>query len=97
MNAHHTVRDVICLQHRYRNKPEGVVIGDTLHYNPYFPGGGIAMAQVWCVGRCVCVCVFDEISQALYEDVVDYDDGTPTVRVRHVYAVLTLCTPRFLP
>jgi len=44
----------------YRNKPEGVVIGDTLHYNPYFPGGGIAMAQ------------------ALYEDVVDYDDGTPT-------------------
>eukprot|EP00742_Colponemidia_sp_Colp-10_P000390 GILJ01000427.1.p1 GENE.GILJ01000427.1~~GILJ01000427.1.p1 ORF type:complete len:332 (+),score=43.85 GILJ01000427.1:85-996(+) len=29
----------------YRDPPEGVVIREGLHYNPYFPGGAIAMAR----------------------------------------------------
>jgi ubiquinol-cytochrome c reductase cytochrome c1 subunit len=29
----------------YRTPPEGVVMKGALHYNPYFPGGAISMAQ----------------------------------------------------
>jgi len=59
IKARHAGPDyVFALLTGYRNKPEGVTIGDALHYNPYFPGGGIAMAQ------------------SLFEDVVEYDDGT---------------------
>ena len=43
----------------YRDAPTGVSIREGLHYNPYFPGGALAMAQ------------------ALYDDMVDYEDGTP--------------------
>jgi len=43
----------------YRNQPKGVETPEGLYYNPYFPGGGIAMPQ------------------KLYEDVVEYDDGSP--------------------
>jgi ubiquinol-cytochrome c reductase cytochrome c1 subunit len=50
---------VFALLTGYRQPPLGAPVPDGLHYNPYFPGGGIAMAQ------------------SLYEDVVEYDDGTP--------------------
>jgi ubiquinol-cytochrome c reductase cytochrome c1 subunit len=50
---------VFALLTGYREAPLGAPVPDGLHYNPYFPGGGIAMAQ------------------SLYEDVVEYDDGTP--------------------
>jgi ubiquinol-cytochrome c reductase cytochrome c1 subunit len=43
----------------YHEPPAGVVVREGLHYNPYFHGGAIAMAQ------------------SLYDEVVDYDDGTP--------------------
>lgn len=43
----------------YRDAPEGINVRDGLHYNPYFPGGQIAMAR------------------ALYDDAVEYEDGTP--------------------
>jgi len=39
--------------------PAGVHLPDGLHFNPYFPGTGIAMARV------------------LYNDLVEYEDGTP--------------------
>ncbi|XP_065314116.1 uncharacterized protein LOC135923351 [Gordionus sp. m RMFG-2023] len=39
--------------------PAGVPITETQHYNPYFPGGAISMAQ------------------ALYDDIFEYEDGTP--------------------
>ncbi|KAJ3020960.1 cytochrome c1 [Thoreauomyces humboldtii] len=43
----------------YVDPPAGVVVREGLHYNPYFPGGAIAMAR------------------ALYDEVVEYEDGTP--------------------
>merc|ERR1711991_68909 len=43
----------------YRNPPAGVTVSEPLYYNPYFPGGAIAMAQ------------------ALTDDMIEYDDGTP--------------------
>lgn len=43
----------------YRQPPHGVTIREGLYYNPYFPGGAIAMTQ------------------ALSNDQVEYDDGTP--------------------
>ncbi len=39
--------------------PAGVVLAPGGNYNPYFPGGSIAMARV------------------LFDDLVEYDDGTP--------------------
>jgi len=42
----------------YRDAPHGLQIREGLHYNPYFPGSAIAMAQ------------------ALFEDMVEYEDGT---------------------
>jgi ubiquinol-cytochrome c reductase cytochrome c1 subunit len=30
----------------YVDAPEGVTVQEGLNYNPYFPGGGIAMARV---------------------------------------------------
>lgn len=39
--------------------PEGVVLPPGSNYNPYFPGGAIAMARV------------------LFDDLVEYEDGTP--------------------
>ncbi|KAK3581098.1 hypothetical protein CHS0354_033887 [Potamilus streckersoni] len=43
----------------YCDPPAGVEVREGLHYNPYFPGGSIAMAQ------------------ALYNEIIEYDDGTP--------------------
>lgn len=43
----------------YRDAPEGISVRDGLHYNPYFPGGQIAMER------------------ALWDDAVEYEDGTP--------------------
>jgi ubiquinol-cytochrome c reductase cytochrome c1 subunit len=43
----------------YRDPPAGISVREGLHYNAYFPGGLIAMAQ------------------ALANDLVEYDDGTP--------------------
>lgn len=43
----------------YRDAPEGINVREGLYYNPYFPGGQIAMAR------------------ALYDDAVEYEDGTP--------------------
>ncbi|XP_074644590.1 cytochrome c1, heme protein, mitochondrial-like [Tubulanus polymorphus] len=39
--------------------PAGVSLADGQHYNPYFPGGAIGMAQ------------------ALYNEIIEYEDGTP--------------------
>jgi ubiquinol-cytochrome c reductase cytochrome c1 subunit len=39
--------------------PAGLTLPEGMHFNPYFPGTGIAMARV------------------LYEDLVEYEDGTP--------------------
>ena len=39
--------------------PAGVVLPEGSNYNPYFPGGAIAMARV------------------LFDDLVEYEDGTP--------------------
>jgi len=43
----------------YRDPPAGIQVREGLHYNAYFPGGLISMAQ------------------ALANDIVEYDDGTP--------------------
>jgi len=42
----------------YRDTPYGVTVREGLHYNPYFPGSAIGMAQ------------------ALFDDMVEYEDGT---------------------
>lgn len=39
--------------------PGGVEVREGMNYNPYFPGGAIAMARV------------------LFDEVVEYEDGTP--------------------
>eukprot|EP01100_Stratorugosa_tubuloviscum_P009730 TRINITY_DN4092_c0_g1_i1.p1 TRINITY_DN4092_c0_g1~~TRINITY_DN4092_c0_g1_i1.p1 ORF type:complete len:270 (-),score=149.99 TRINITY_DN4092_c0_g1_i1:807-1616(-) len=44
----------------YREPPAGINLRPGLHYNPYFPGGAISMAQ------------------ALMNDVIEFDDGTPS-------------------
>ncbi|KAI8816275.1 cytochrome C1 family-domain-containing protein [Fimicolochytrium jonesii] len=43
----------------YCDPPAGITVREGLHYNPYFPGGAIAMAR------------------ALYDEVVEYEDGSP--------------------
>uniref|UniRef100_A0A646QE59 Cytochrome c1, heme protein, mitochondrial n=1 Tax=Hemiscolopendra marginata TaxID=943146 RepID=A0A646QE59_9MYRI len=43
----------------YCDPPAGVEMREGLHYNPYFPGSAIGMAQ------------------ALYNEVIEYSDGTP--------------------
>ncbi|XP_055685935.1 cytochrome c1, heme protein, mitochondrial [Lutzomyia longipalpis] len=42
----------------YVDPPAGIVLREGQHYNPYFPGGAISMAQ------------------ALYNEVLEYEDGT---------------------
>lgn len=46
----------------YRDPPAGVTVGEGQHYNPYFPGGSIGMAQ------------------ALYNEIIEYEDGTPATQ-----------------
>ncbi|KJE96542.1 cytochrome c-1 [Capsaspora owczarzaki ATCC 30864] len=43
----------------YKEPPAGIVLREGLHYNPYFAGGAIGMAQ------------------ALYDEMIEYEDGTP--------------------
>lgn len=43
----------------YKEPPAGVTMKQGLYYNPYFPGGSIAMTQ------------------ALMNDMLEFDDGTP--------------------
>merc|ERR1711860_110249 len=43
----------------YCDAPAGVELAEDTHFNPYFPGGSIAMAQ------------------ALYNEIIEYSDGTP--------------------
>jgi len=60
VKARHGGEDYIfALLTGYVDPPEGVNPREGLHYNPYFPGGQIAMAR------------------ALYDDGVEYEDGTP--------------------
>jgi ubiquinol-cytochrome c reductase cytochrome c1 subunit len=55
----------------YRNPPLGVEVAAPMHYNPYFPGGAIGMAQ------------------ALGDDVVEYEDDTPTTASQYAKDVST--------
>eukprot|EP00127_Corallochytrium_limacisporum_P000837 Clim_evm13s26 gene=Clim_evmTU13s26 len=58
----------------YRDPPAGVNIREGLHYNPYFPGGAIAMARV------------------LYDNLVEYEDGTPATTSQMAKDVITFLT-----
>ncbi|XP_072156362.1 cytochrome c1, heme protein, mitochondrial isoform X2 [Bemisia tabaci] len=46
----------------YHEPPAGVALREGLHYNPYFVGGAIGMAQ------------------ALYSEIIEYEDGTPATQ-----------------
>ncbi|CDS12507.1 Putative Ubiquinol-cytochrome c reductaseFT cytochrome c1 subunit [Lichtheimia ramosa] len=50
---------VFALLTGYMDPPGGVEVREGMNYNPYFPGGAIAMARV------------------LFDEVVEYEDGTP--------------------
>jgi ubiquinol-cytochrome c reductase cytochrome c1 subunit len=56
---------VFALLTGYRTAPKGLEVPGGLYYNPYFPGGGIAMAQ------------------KLFDDAVEYDDGTPQTQSQY--------------
>lgn len=51
--------------------PGGVEVREGLNYNPYFPGGAIAMARV------------------LFDDLVEYEDGTPATTSQMAKDVVT--------
>jgi ubiquinol-cytochrome c reductase cytochrome c1 subunit len=42
---HHGADYVFALLTGYRDPPAGIKMREGLHYNPYFPGGAIAMAK----------------------------------------------------
>jgi len=46
----------------YADAPAGVKLMEGQHFNPYFPGGAIGMAQ------------------ALYNEIIEYSDGTPATQ-----------------
>jgi len=46
----------------YADPPAGVKLMEGQHFNPYFPGGAIGMAQ------------------ALYNEIIEYSDGTPATQ-----------------
>ncbi|XP_062568017.1 cytochrome c1, heme protein, mitochondrial-like [Saccostrea cucullata] len=58
----------------YCDPPAGVNVPEGVHYNPYFPGGLIAMAQ------------------ALYNEIIEYDDGTPATQSQLAKDVVTFLT-----
>ncbi|XP_014664360.1 PREDICTED: cytochrome c1, heme protein, mitochondrial-like [Priapulus caudatus] len=59
-NARHGGEDYIfALMTGYCDPPAGTELAEGQHYNPYFPGGAIGMAQ------------------SLYNEVIEYEDGTP--------------------
>lgn len=51
--------------------PAGITIRDGQYFNPYFPGGALAMGR------------------ALYNETVEYDDGTPPTASQHAKDVCT--------
>jgi len=55
----------------YMDPPAGVVMAENQHYNPYFPGGAIGMAQ------------------ALYDEIIEYEDGTPATQSQCAKDVVT--------
>ncbi|ORX92405.1 hypothetical protein K493DRAFT_338827 [Basidiobolus meristosporus CBS 931.73] len=55
----------------YYDPPPGVEVKEGLYYNPYFPGGSIAMAR------------------ALYDGIVEYEDGTPATTSQMAKDVVT--------
>ncbi|KAH3774999.1 hypothetical protein DPMN_176394, partial [Dreissena polymorpha] len=55
----------------YKEAPAGVNLGEGQHYNPYFPGGAISMAQ------------------ALYNEIIEYQDGTPATQSQLAKDVVT--------
>lgn len=58
----------------YHDAPAGVSVSEDQHYNPYFPGGAISMAQ------------------ALYNEIIEYEDGTPATQSQLAKDVTTfLC------
>eukprot|EP00105_Crassostrea_gigas_P015950 XP_011433139.1 PREDICTED: cytochrome c1, heme protein, mitochondrial [Crassostrea gigas] len=58
----------------YHEPPAGVKLPEGVHYNPYFPGGLIAMAQ------------------ALYDEIIEYEDGTPATQSQLAKDVTTFLT-----
>jgi len=58
----------------YCDPPAGVSVTEGIHYNPYFAGGLISMAQ------------------ALYNEIIEYEDGTPATQSQLAKDVVTfLC------
>ncbi|XP_052815428.1 cytochrome c1, heme protein, mitochondrial-like isoform X2 [Mya arenaria] len=55
----------------YKEAPAGVELADGQHYNPYFPGGKISMAE------------------ALYNEIIEYQDGTPASQSQLAKDVVT--------
>lgn len=45
VNFHKFQNYIFALLTGYMDPPAGVVIAENQHYNPYFPGGAIGMAQ----------------------------------------------------
>jgi len=63
IQARHGNEDyVFSLLTGYCDAPEGIQLREGLHYNPYFPGSAIGMAQ------------------ALYNEIIEYEDGTPATQ-----------------
>merc|ERR1711915_766307 len=58
----------------YCDPPGGVSGGEGQHYNPYMPGGWIAMAA------------------PLYNEIIEYDDGTPATLSQLAKDVCTFLT-----
>lgn len=58
----------------YEEAPEGVELSDTQHYNKWYPGNAISMAQ------------------PLYDDSVEYADGTPATVSQMAHDVATFLT-----
>lgn len=65
---------VFALLTGYKEPPAGINLREGLHYNPYFAGGAIGMAQ------------------PLYDDMVEYEDGTPATMSQHAKDVATFLT-----
>uniref|UniRef100_A0A0B6ZR85 Cytochrome c1, heme protein, mitochondrial n=1 Tax=Arion vulgaris TaxID=1028688 RepID=A0A0B6ZR85_9EUPU len=55
----------------YADAPAGVKLMDGQHFNPYFPGYAISMAQ------------------ALYNEIIEYEDGTPATQSQLAKDVVT--------
>uniref|UniRef100_A0A194AM94 Cytochrome c domain-containing protein n=1 Tax=Pinctada fucata TaxID=50426 RepID=A0A194AM94_PINFU len=69
--AHQGPDYIFSLLTGYRDPPAGVTLMEGVHYNPYYEGGLIAMAQ------------------ALYDDIIEYDDGTPATQAQLAKDVTT--------